>query len=266
LHQPGSSTGNDGIFLNHGGSGLPGDGLRRVLSKENSRDGEKNLDKQGSKGRECIPYDRYISKGYQGMQSRGELTRQNIIEKAMHLFAAKGYYRTSIGDIAEATKLTKGGLYGHFQSKEEIWNAAYEECSRIWKSIVLDGVRDVADPLERLQRVIVNAMSHYLGAGVFEGGCLLFNSLVEFSREPSEIGGRILSGFKAFSNLLHSWLKEAEEKGMLKEGLDLQAIACFIVISINGTGPLYTASQDPAVWQQTIAQLRHYIDHLRKEG
>lgn len=200
------------------------------------------------------------------MAGRGDLTRQNIIEKAMHLFAVKGYYRTSIGDIAQATNLTKGGLYGHFQSKEEIWNAAFEECSKIWKGIVLSGVRDIEDPLERIQQVVVNSMSHYLGAGVFEGGCLLFNSLVEFSRESSDIGNRILRGFTAFASLLHSWLKEAEQKEMLKDGLDLRAIACFIVISLNGTGPLYTASRDPAVWQQTIAQLQLYIDHLRKEG
>ena len=63
------------------------------------------------------------------MTTKGNLTKQKIIEKSM-TFAAKGYFQTSISDIVEATHITKGGLYGHFQSKEEIWNAAYEECSK----------------------------------------------------------------------------------------------------------------------------------------
>jgi len=199
------------------------------------------------------------------MASKGDLTRQNIIEKAMHLFGSKGYYRTSLGDIAEATNLTKGGLYGHFQSKEEIWNATYEECSRIWQGIVLEGVESIDDPLERVQQVVENSMKHYLGAGVFKSGCILFNSLVEFSREPSDVRERILRGFAGFSKLLQSWLKEAERKGMLKDGLDLPAIANFIVISLSGAGPLYASSKDPIVWKQTISQLKLYIDHLRKE-
>ncbi len=200
------------------------------------------------------------------MTTKGNLTKQKIIEKSMHLFAAKGYFQTSISDIVEATHITKGGLYGHFQSKEEIWNAAYEECSKLWKGIVLKDVEDIADPLERIQQVVENSMQHYLGAGVFEGGCLLFNSLVEFSMRSSDIGSRVLRGFKAFSRLLYSWLEEAESKGILKDGLDLRAVANFIVISLSGTGPLYVSSKDPDVWRQTISQLRIYIDQLRRDA
>jgi TetR/AcrR family transcriptional repressor of nem operon len=197
--------------------------------------------------------------------TRGNLTRQNIIEKSIQLFSVKGYYHTSIADIVKASSLTKGGLYGHFRSKEDIWSAAYEQCTRIWKSIVLNGVRDISDPLERIERVIENSMRHYLGAGIFEGGCLLFNSLVEFSRQSSAMSNHILQGFKGFSKLLHSWLDEAEQKGMLRDGLDLHAVANFIVISLSGAGPLYSSSGDPAVWKQTMSQLRLYINHLRKE-
>ncbi len=53
---------------------------------------------------------------------------------------------------------------------------------------------------------------------------------------------------------------------MIKEGLDHREIANFIVISLNGAAPLYAASRDPAIWEQTIAQLRYYIDRLREDG
>jgi len=196
--------------------------------------------------------------------TKGKLTRQTIIEKSIQLFSVKGYFHTSIADILEAVGITRGGLYGHFRSKEEIWYAAYQECTRIWKDIVFRGVKEAPDPLDRIRRVIRNSMQDYLGGGVFEGGCFLFNSLVEFSRQSSAMNQHILQGFRGFSRLLHSWLEEARQMAMLKEGLPLEEIANFIVISLNGAGPLYTSSGDPAVWQQTISQLHQYLDHLKK--
>ncbi|PIU54364.1 MAG: hypothetical protein COS90_01250 [Deltaproteobacteria bacterium CG07_land_8_20_14_0_80_60_11] len=200
------------------------------------------------------------------MSTKGELTRQNIIEKSMQLFSVKGYFNTSIAGIVKATGLTKGGLYGHFRNKEEIWYAVYDECGRIWKSVVFRGVRDIPDPLARLERVIENSMKNYLGAGVFEGGCFLFNSLVELAGQSSAMSNHVLKGFKAFAALLRLWLEEAEQKGVLRDGLNLDGIANFLVISLNGAAPLYAASQDPAVWQQTMAQLHLYIKCLSKQS
>ena len=42
------------------------------------------------------------------MSSKGDLTRQNIIDKSMDLFSVKGFFNTSIADIVQATGLTKG--------------------------------------------------------------------------------------------------------------------------------------------------------------
>ena len=183
----------------------------------------------------------------------------------MQLFSVKGYFHTSIADITEATGLTKGGLYGHFRSKEDIWHGVYNECTRIWKSTVFNGVRDISDPLERIERVVENSMRDYLGGEVFEGGCFMFNMLVELSGQSSAMNKHILKGFKSFIDLLYSWLKEAEQKGMLKDGLNLYEVASFIVTSINGAGPLYSSSKDPSVWKQTSSQLRLYVNNLKKQ-
>jgi TetR/AcrR family transcriptional repressor of nem operon len=83
------------------------------------------------------------------MAGKGAQTRQKIIEKSLQLFSVKGYFNTSISDILQATGLTKGGLYGHFQSKEDIWYAVYQEAVRIWRGIVLKDVREISDPLQK---------------------------------------------------------------------------------------------------------------------
>jgi TetR/AcrR family transcriptional repressor of nem operon len=198
------------------------------------------------------------------MSTKGDLTRQNIIEKSMQLFSVNGYFNTSIDGIVKAAGLTKGGVYGHFRNKQEIWYAVYDECVRIWKSIVFQGVREISDPLARIKKVIENSQKNYLGAGVFDGGCFLCNALVELAGQDLPMSTYVLDGFKSFAKLLRQWLQEAEEKGLLKEGLNLDEIAHFLVISLNGAAPLYAASKDPAVWRHNQAQLNFYIESLKK--
>jgi TetR/AcrR family transcriptional regulator, transcriptional repressor for nem operon len=200
------------------------------------------------------------------MATKGDLTRQSIIEKSMQLFSVKGYFNTSIDAIVKATGLTKGGVYGHFRNKEEIWYAVYDECVRMWKDIVFRGVRDLPDPLARIEKVLENGLKNYLGADVFEGGCFLLNSLVELSGQSPAMSSHLLSGFQRLAALFRSWLEEAEQQGRLRAGLDLQGIANFLVIALNGATPLYAASKDPAVWQQTLAQLHFYLDSLRQQA
>ncbi len=200
------------------------------------------------------------------MPQKGDATKQHIIEKAMHLFATKGYKLTSMGDIAEAAGLTKGGIYGHFTNKKDIWLAAHKECTRVWRRIVLDGVEGVEDPLQRVQKVIENSMTRYIGGEVFEGGCLLFGSLVEHTGTSSELCEVALKGFTSFTRMLRSWLDEAVQKGLVRDDVDLQAVANLVVVALSGAGPLYTASRNPEVWQQTMSQLTLYVGQLRKQA
>ena len=198
------------------------------------------------------------------MAGKGEQTRQKIIEKSLQLFSVKGYFNTSINDILEATELTKGGLYGHFSSKEDIWYAVYDEAVEIWKRCVFKGIRDNSDPLERIERFIENDMRDYLGGEVFDGGCFFLNMLVELSGQSATMSRQILRGFVRLSKLLRTWLEEADRSGVLKDGLDLKETANFILISLNGAAALYISSRDTSILEQTVAQLRFYIHQLKK--
>jgi AcrR family transcriptional regulator len=198
------------------------------------------------------------------MATKGTRTRRKIIEKSMQLFSVKGYYNTSIADILAAADLTKGGLYGHFASKEDIWYAVYEEAVGIWKGIVFKGIRNNSDPLRRIEKFIENDMLDYLGTDVFEGGCFFLNMLVELSGQSASMSKQILRGFVRLSGLLRSWLEEADQKGMLQENLDLKEVSNFIIISLNGAAALYISSRDRSILDQTVQQLRFYINQLKK--
>ena len=54
-----------------------------------------------------------------------EETVKLILDVATHLFFEKGYDATSLQDIINETKLSKGAIYHHFSSKEEIFEAIF---------------------------------------------------------------------------------------------------------------------------------------------
>src|SRR6266568_44827 len=81
-------------------------------------------------------------------------SRQEILRTAARLFQQRGYDATSMNDVAAALKLSKGGLYHHFQSKDEILLEIMNHAMEITQERVLDPVRGIADPEERLRSLI----------------------------------------------------------------------------------------------------------------
>jgi len=81
-------------------------------------------------------------------------SRQEILRTAARLFQQRGYDATSMNDVAAALKLSKGGLYHHFQSKDEILFEIMSHAMEITEERVMNPVRGIADPEERLRALI----------------------------------------------------------------------------------------------------------------
>jgi AcrR family transcriptional regulator len=81
-------------------------------------------------------------------------SRQEILRTAARLFQQRGYDATSMNDVAAALKLSKGGLYHHFQSKDEILFEIMDHAMEITQERVIAPVRGIADPEERLRTLI----------------------------------------------------------------------------------------------------------------
>jgi AcrR family transcriptional regulator len=69
--------------------------------------------------------------------------RQEILRAAVRLFQQRGYDATSMNDVAAALKLSKGGLYHHFQSKDEILFHIMSHAMDITEERVINVVRRI---------------------------------------------------------------------------------------------------------------------------
>lgn len=87
------------------------------------------------------------------MGEKGDKTRQYIREKAYRLFAEKGFKEVTMKEICEATGLSRGGLYRHYESTEQIFLEIMNEFSDRQKKEVFTKIEQgipAADILEEL--------------------------------------------------------------------------------------------------------------------
>ncbi len=93
---------------------------------------------------------------------KGEQTRENILESAMTLFAAKGYQATTMRDIAAQAGCSLGLTYRYFARKEELVLAFYDRCARDlenWATALPAGT--VASRVEQAMRADLARVAPY---------------------------------------------------------------------------------------------------------
>jgi AcrR family transcriptional regulator len=77
-----------------------------------------------------------------------EATRTALLEEATVLFAGRGYARTSLEDVASASRVTRGAVYHHFASKQALFEAVLDAQEERATAAVEEAAATVADPWE----------------------------------------------------------------------------------------------------------------------
>jgi AcrR family transcriptional regulator len=90
----------------------------------------------------------------------GRQTRQTILDAALELFAEKGYFGTSLRDIAAVVGVRESALYNYFKGKEALFSAlidaAHEHKAEQLAGLLEAPVSDVRSVLERLTTLVLD--------------------------------------------------------------------------------------------------------------
>ena len=87
-------------------------------------------------------------------EESSEATRSALIESARKLFDEHGYGNTSIEQVVQRARVTRGALYHHFTNKRALFLAAYEQIHIDIMERSRAAIADVADPWQRALRAI----------------------------------------------------------------------------------------------------------------
>jgi AcrR family transcriptional regulator len=103
----------------------------------------------------CIAREAPIVKsdaGHTRTQSeRREQTRRALIAAGRELFAERGFFSAGREDIVERAGVTRGALYHHFISKEDLFRTVYEEVETELCAATMAAAATVTDPVEQLR-------------------------------------------------------------------------------------------------------------------
>lgn len=92
------------------------------------------------------------------MEAQHEAARIKIVETARHIFSHFGFKKTTMEEIALASRKGKSSIYYYFNSKEEIFKAVVEKEAEELKEELYKKIADIEDPIERLKVYIVVRM------------------------------------------------------------------------------------------------------------
>ena len=146
------------------------------------------------------------------LQKLIEMTlKEKIINEALRQFSIKGFLSTSITDIIEAVGTSKGGLYNHFKSKEQLFFETLSQARKIWRQRNLHGLSDIEQPIDKIKKILSNNKDNYLtDMDNFPGGCIFVNFATELSDQRPKLAEAVYEGFNRFKAMLRRWLNEAQ--------------------------------------------------------
>lgn len=189
--------------------------------------------------------------------------KDRIIHESLRLFSSKGFMGTSINDILEAVDTSKGGLYNHFKSKEDLFYAALSEARKIWRQRNLAGLDLRERPLDKLKQILENYRDRYLADSEnFPGGCVFVALAVELPDQQPHLAQEVNEGFQRFKGLIQRLLDQEQTAGNLKNGIDTGMVAEIIFSGLLGACVAYTADKSKEHLDRTIQGLIDFLSMI----
>jgi TetR/AcrR family transcriptional repressor of nem operon len=166
------------------------------------------------------------------IKSKGEITREKILQTARDLFNVKGFNATTINDLVQATGVKKGCLYFHFPSKNEIAEEVFSQASNEFM-VFLDGVLGGDNPGASIDSFFKLALEKHIAAG-FIGGCIFGNTALEMSDSDPDFTRLVERFFDEWTEKLSCVAEKAQIKGQLRKDISSDAVARQIIATIEG--------------------------------
>jgi TetR/AcrR family transcriptional regulator, transcriptional repressor for nem operon len=162
-----------------------------------------------------------------------EATKETILKKSGVLFNTQGYKSTSISEITDATGFTKGAIYRHFESKDELEIETLNYLSSVMFEKLRGRIKEKATAGDKL-RTVFHFFESYISNPPFKGGCPLLNAAIEADDSNPALRKaalRILTGLKdAIVAMLANGIKYKQ----IKPDIDKEYYATLIIASLEG--------------------------------
>ncbi|SMC85305.1 ScbR family autoregulator-binding transcription factor [Kibdelosporangium aridum] len=181
-------------------------------------------------------------------QERAERTRTTILDAAAKVFDLRGFVGASLTDILAEAGVTKGALYFHFASKEELAHALIDEQFAVWQpqhdgdkpglQSVIDLTHSMARNLQENVRVRASIRL------VIEQG-----TFADPSPEP----------YLQWITVIREQLDQSQQRGDIRKDVDTADVATFVVGAFSGLQMSSQVLTDRKDLPERVANMWRYV-------
>jgi TetR/AcrR family transcriptional repressor of nem operon len=173
-----------------------------------------------------------------------------VVDRAMMLFWRKGYGRTSIQDLENATRLRRGSLYNAFGDKQGLFVAALK---RYETTVSHERIKQLSNPdpyraIEGFLEILVTQMSEPRRPR----GCLHTNTSLEFPNAPDQVLRIIAERTAGIEGAICGVLRRAQAEGLLDPAADARAVARFYLGIAKGITVLHKMFGDASALRDIV--------------
>ena len=190
---------------------------------------------------------------------KGELTRQKIIAQAAPIFNERGYAGCSMQDVMEATGLEKGGLYRHFNSKEELAAEAFRYSLSRSAKLRTDDLGGSHGSLKLLRLYIRRFVE---APSAVRGGCPLMNTAVDADDGNQLLRDLAREGFRDWRARLGKIVAEGVRSGEICRSTSPRRVANAIIAALEGALMMSRLDGDKTPLKDAQAALEEMLERI----
>jgi TetR/AcrR family transcriptional repressor of nem operon len=192
-----------------------------------------------------------------GFMRKGEQTRQEIIRKAAPIFNQRGYDGAALSDLMKATGLEKGGIYRHFESKEQLAAEAFDYAWRETLGARIHDLDTISDTVDRLKQLAANFVER---RGIIPGGCPLLNTAIDTDDGNPVLRGRARKALHGWRKYIITVVNAGIKAKEIRPKVDPSKLATLIISSLEGAIMLVRLERTDEALRAVQAHLDGYLE------
>jgi AcrR family transcriptional regulator len=192
--------------------------------------------------------------------SKGEATRQVVLDRAVEVASRLGLAGLTIGSLASEVELSKSGLFGHFRSKEALQLQVLEHARRSFTDQVVHPALAAPRGEPRLRKLfecwaVVGRES--------APGCLFVSAATEFDDQPGAVRDQLVRDNRDLMESIAQMFRTGVSEGQFKPDADADQFAFELHSLMLGLFHSYRLMGDPLAVKRARGAFERLIDGAR---
>ncbi len=151
--------------------------------------------------------------------TKGIETKTAILDTALDMTSELGLEGVTIGILAKATKMSKSGLFAHFQSKENLQVEILRHAATVFSTNVIAPAQRVEPGIPRIRAIVKNWTDW---TAKLSGGCIFIAASIQFNDREGSVRSFLLKQQEAWIRTLRKVSRSAIKTKEFREDIDCQ--------------------------------------------